>query len=216
MLEARRRMTVVAISRRTRAVGFQSGSPISTPPIFTWARSPTMAGRLGRSHCRPGSLAIDAGVDPCPDEDQRSVPRQNGTPCDSGAFESDAGPDTVAPVVMTAADASVDATDANGAIATYDPATAVDDRDGPLPADCSPASGSPVRDRRHPGHLHRDRLGGQHRLWVVLGDGHLNGSDVPTDRDQGRVRAGQSLGSVRSDRLRRRLFGATNRDPRST
>ncbi len=91
---------------------------------------------------RPGSLAIDAGVDPCPDEDQRSVPRQNGTPCDSGAFESDAGPDTVAPVVMTAADTSVDATDANGAIATYDPATAVDDRDGPLPADCSPASGS--------------------------------------------------------------------------
>ena len=118
---------------------------MSRAPTFTSGTLADNGGPTGTIALLTGSVAIDAGVDAsCPETDQRGPGylRANGTPCDSGAFESDPGPDTVAPVFDHLDDITVAATDVIGAVVTYGPVTAMDDRDGTLLADCSPASGS--------------------------------------------------------------------------
>ena len=99
---------------------------------------PTLTIALG-----PGSLAIDAGRDAtCLATDQRGVTRPQGPHCDSGAYEAILSEDTHPPVVTPPADVTVPATDASGAVVSYDAATAVDDLDGPLTPTCDPPPGS--------------------------------------------------------------------------
>src|SRR5262249_54710083 len=89
----------------------------------------------------PGSFAINHGTNtPCPTIDQRyaSRPATAADPRDIGAIEVDG----TAPLGTPPANQTVEATSAAGAVATYTNATATDNVDGPVPATCTPASGS--------------------------------------------------------------------------
>jgi hypothetical protein len=89
-----------------------------------------------------GSSAIDAGADLSADGvdyDQRGVERPQGTGYDIGAYEVDTTP----PVLTVPTNTVVEATGPNGAVWTFVPTpSALDGVHSPLPATCSPASGS--------------------------------------------------------------------------
>ncbi len=88
----------------------------------------------------PGSVALHAGGQSACDlsgADQTGFARQSGAVCDSGAVESDVVPPELPslPSILVTADGP------DGAQVEYS-VGALDARDGPIPATCSPESGS--------------------------------------------------------------------------
>ena len=56
-------------------------------PKFTVDALADNGGHVLTHRLNYGSLAIDAGVTPCPDTDARGIPRPQNGRCDMGAFE---------------------------------------------------------------------------------------------------------------------------------